>query len=394
MITRIACASIAGVLLFASGSPAGAKETFAFVYLKRANEPYYEPHRAYTGLTLRDRHRPIDGAKTAEREGRILGRMLGLRFSVEERELEANESPVAAVEALRRETGAVIFLLDLPLTDIEALAPLLSDRELMFFNIRHADDRLRGSDCAAALFHTLPSNAMVMDALAQFLSKKTWRKVLMLTGPEPDDRILSDAFKRSANKFRLRIVDERDFVLSADPRERDQNNVALLTSGKDYDVIFVADSVGEFGRYVPYNVRKPRPVVGSEGLRSAAWHWTWERHGAPQLNQRFDRIGKRRMQTTDYAAWAAVRAVIEAVVRTRSTDVATLRAFMTSAEFTFDAYKGAPANFRPWDHQMRQPILLHVENAVIERAPIEGFLHEKNNLDTLGADLRESDCRM
>ena len=394
MIIRTACAFIFGVLIFAPGLPASAQETFSFVYLQRADEPYYEPHRAYTGLQLRDRHRPIDGARTAEREGRILGRMLKLRFTVVERELEQEEDPVAAVEAQHEDTGAAIFLLDLPLADVEALKPLLSNRNLMFFNIRHGDDRLRGADCAAALFHTLPSNAMVMDGLAQFLFKKDWRDVLVLTGPEPGDRILTDAFKRSANKFRLKIVDERDFVLSADPRERDQNNVALLTSGRDYDVVFIADSVGEFGRYVPYNVRKPRPVIGSEGLQSSAWHWTWERHGAPQLNQRFDRIGKRRMQPTDYAAWAAVRSVIEAVVRTKSTDIATIRAFMTSDEFTFDAYKGAPANYRPWDLQLRQPILLHVENAVVERAPSEGFLHEKNNLDTLGADQRESDCRM
>lgn len=262
----------------------------------------------------------------------------------------------------------------------------------MFFNVRHADDRLRGADCAAGLFHTLPSHAMVMDALAQFLFKKAWRDVLVLAGVEEEDRILRDAFRRSAEKFRLRIADERDFVLSNDPRERDQNNIALLTSGKDYDVVFLADSVGEFGRYVPYNVNRPRPVIGSEGLGSSAWHWTWERHGAPQLNQRFDRIGKRRMQATDFAGWAAVRSVIEAVVRTRSTHIPTLRAFMTSDAFTFDAYKGAPANYRPWNHQLRQPILLHTENAVVARAPIEGFLHEKNNLDTLGADERESRC--
>jgi len=29
---------------------------------------------------------------------------------------------------------------------------------------------------------------------------------------------------------------------------------------------------------------------------------------------------------------------------------------------------------------------------VIAKAPIDGFLHEKNNLDTLGIDARESTC--
>jgi ABC transporter substrate binding protein (PQQ-dependent alcohol dehydrogenase system) len=371
-----------------------AQEVFYFVYLQRAQDSFYAPHRAYTGLTLRDRHRPLDGAKTAEREGRILGRVLGTRFKLEERSLDAEEDPAVAIEALRRELGAAVFLLDLPMDDMDALKPALSRRDFIFFNIRHGDDRLRGSGCAAGLFHTLPSHAMVMDALAQFLLKKDWRKVLMLVGQEDADRALADAFSRSARKFRLQLVDRRDFVLSNDPRQRGQNNVALLTAGKEYDVVFVADSVGEFGRYVPYNVQKPRPVIGSEGLSAGAWHWTWERHGAPQLNQRFDRIAERRMQVMDFAAWAAVRSVIEAAVRTKSTAIEQLRAYMVSDEFSFDAYKGAPSNFRPWDHQMRQPILLHTENAVIERAPIEGFLHQKNNLDTLGPDQRESECRM
>jgi ABC transporter substrate binding protein (PQQ-dependent alcohol dehydrogenase system) len=380
-------------LLAVSGA-SSAQEEFLFVYLQRAEDPFYAPHRAYTGLTLRDRRRPLDGAKTAEREGRILGRMLGMRFKLVERSLSADEDPAAAVETLRQELGAAVFLLDLPIDDMDALKPALSRRDLMFFNIRHGDDRLRGSGCSAALFHTLPSHAMLMDALAQFLLKKGWGKVLMLVGQEDADRTLADAFGRSARKFRLRVVDLRDFVLGNDPRQRGQNNIALLTTGKDYDVVFVADSVGEFGRYVPYNVQRPRPVIGTEGLNAAAWHWTWERHGAPQLNQRFDRIADRRMQAMDFAAWAALRSVIEAVVRTKSTDIETLRTYMTSDGFDFDAYKGAPSNFRPWDHQMRQSILLHTGNAVIERAPIEGFLHQKNNLDTLGPDQRESECRM
>lgn len=387
ILTTILC-------LLAVSAAGSAQEVFSFVYLQRAEDSFYAPNRAYTGLTLRDRHRPLDGAKTAEREGRILGRVLGMRFKLEERSLDAGEDPAAAVETLRRKLGAAVFLLDLPMEDMDALAPVFSRGDLIFFNIRHGDDRLRGSDCAAALFHTLPSHAMLMDALAQFLLKKNWVEVLMLVGQEDADRTLADAFSRSARKFRLQIVDRREFVLSNDPRERGQNNIALLTAGKDYDVVFVADSVGEFGRYVPYNVRRPRPVIGSEGLGAAAWHWTWERHGAPQLNQRFDRIAKRRMQVMDFAAWAAVRSVIEAAVRTKTTDIDALRSYLTSDEFNFDAYKGAPSNFRAWDHQMRQPILLHTENAVVERAPIEGFLHQKNNLDTLGPDQRESECRV
>ena len=66
---------------------------------------------------------------------------------------------------------------------------------------------------------------------------------------------------------------------------------------------------------------------------------------------------------------------------------------MTSDAFTLDTYKGTPGNFRPWNNQLRQAVLLHTHNAVIARAPIEGFLHQTNNLDTLGRDRPESACR-
>lgn len=373
-------------------APAAEKEVFTFAYLQREGDPAYEPHRAYTGLTLRDRHPPLDGARTALRESRVIGRALGLKFALEEVVLGPEEDAGAAIKALTA-AGTRVFLLDLPLAEVRDTAAALRDRDLVLFNIRHGDDALRGEDCAPVLFHTIPSDAMLMDALAQYLAKKRWSDVLILEGEAAADRVMSAAFQEAARKFRLKVVDVRPFVLSNDPRLRDQTNVPLLTGDADYDVVFLADTLGEFGRYVPYQTLDPRPVVGSEGLVSSPWHWTWERHGAPQLNQRFDRIAERRMTGADWAAWAAVKAIVEAMARTQSREIAVLRDYLTGDAFTLDTYKGAPGNFRPWDHQLRQAVLLHTHNAVIARAPIEGFLHQTNNLDTLGRDQPETACR-
>ena len=41
---------------------------------------------------------------------------------------------------------------------------------------------------------------------------------------------------------------------------------------------------------------------------------------------------------------------------------------------------------------MRQPILLVTHNWVVDRAPIKGFMHRLNNLDTLGIDEHENRC--
>ena len=100
------------------------------------------------------------------------------------------------------------------------------------------------------------------------------------------------------------------------------------------------------------------------------------------------------MRDVDWAAWLSVKAVAEAVQRTRSTDFKTLRAHLADPDLVVDGFKGNRLNFRPWDKQLRQPILIGTHNRVIERAPIEGFLHKDNNLDTLGFDRRESRCQL
>jgi hypothetical protein len=41
---------------------------------------------------------------------------------------------------------------------------------------------------------------------------------------------------------------------------------------------------------------------------------------------------------------------------------------------------------------MRQPVLLATERSLVAVAPVEGFLHQKNELDTLGYDQSETQC--
>ena len=133
--------------------------------------------------------------------------------------------------------------------------------------------------------------------------------------------------------------------------------------------------------------------MGSEGLQASSWHWAWERHGAPQLNQRFERHAKRQMQGSDWAAWAAVKSIIESISRTRSNEFEKIQAYLRSDQLNLDAYKGTPVSYRSWDNQLRQPILLHTYNAVINRAPMRGFLHPVENMDSLGYDQGDRRCQ-
>ena len=54
---------------------------------------------------------------------------------------------------------------------------------------------------------------------------------------------------------------------------------------------------------------------------------------------------------------------------------------------------GAAVEGRHYITALRQPLLLITDNWVVARAPLEGFEHRVNDLDTLGLDKPESRCR-
>jgi ABC transporter substrate binding protein (PQQ-dependent alcohol dehydrogenase system) len=365
---------------------------FTIGYLELKGDPRYGSKRIYARYLGQALGRPYPGAEVALKEVKFHGAAVGATFTLERVRGEDAAELAAGVDRLKAEQGAQFFVVDAPAAIIEELGELTKDKDVMLFNVSARDDRLRQSQCQPHVFHIIPSYAMAADALTQYLTSKKWKEVLILEGPEPEDQALAAAFERAAKRYGLDIVDRRSFVLSNDPRQREQNNIALLTAGSDYQTVYVADTNGEFARGVPYQTVKPQLVVGTEGLAATAWHWAWERHGAPQLEKRFQKAAKRPMTGVDWSAWMAVKAVADAVQRTGSTEFEALANYIRSDETILDGFKGNRLNFRLWNNQLRQPMLLVTHNWVVDRAPLDGFLHRTNDMDTLGLDQNQSDC--
>jgi ABC transporter substrate binding protein (PQQ-dependent alcohol dehydrogenase system) len=378
-------------LLLWMALPALAIETVGVAYIGLQDDPYYLPQTSYTGLSLKDRHRPLDGARLAQRDARILSRALGIKFKLDELLIAPGQNP-ADVAREARETGAVAVLVDLPTVEMTEFVQSWGTTGVLI-NVRDPANHWRGNDCAPALLHTVPSLSMQTDALAQLLRYRNWPRILLLHGTDPSDLTEAAAVQASARKFGLKVVKVQEFELSNDPRQRDLNNIALLTGNVRHDVIWLVDMVGEFGRYIPYVSQQPRPVIGAEGLNAVAWHWTWERYGAPQLNQRFRRLADRDMTSTDWAGWVAFRIVVAAAEAEETADRDILQAAIRSGDLAIDLYKGPRGSIRIWDGQLRQPILLATHNAVVATAPFDGFEHQTDTLDTLGTDKTESECR-
>jgi ABC transporter substrate binding protein (PQQ-dependent alcohol dehydrogenase system) len=325
------------------------------------------------------------------KDARIIGRAIGVTLQLLRETVPEGETAAAFVRQLMQRENPVAAILDLPEADVEAVAAASGQDRAALFNIRHRGSDLRRKTCRTGLFHVMPSDAMLNDALAQYLKFVGWDDILVLTSDAPADLAQSQSFQTAARKFGLSISDVRQFVHGNDPRQRDLNNVRLLTGGVAYDAVFVADETQEFARLLPYRTVSPRPVLGAAGLSPLAWHPQWERHGAPQLNRRFFKFAGRTMTEEDWAAWIAVKAIVEAQVRAGDSGSPLVRELL-KPDLTLELYKGFPGTFRPWDRQLRQSILLATADAVIALAPVEGALHQFNNLDTLGLDEPEFNC--
>jgi len=382
------------VLLCAFGQFAHSEERreIRIAYLDRSDDPLYVDTKGYAGLYTVEHRSPFLAAELAIDGAKAVGGAIGATFSLVHRSLGEGEDAAAALRLLIDQQQVAAAIIDLPLDQTIAVATAAAPERVPLFNARHSEVELRLSVCRTNLFHTIPSLDMLTDGLAQGLLARNWTRVLVLEGEAPEDLALSHAFQSSAQKFGLTIVEARRFVLGNDPRQRDQNNVRLLTGGVTYDVVFVADASRQFAPFVPYNTMDPRPVIGSEGLVASAWHVYWERQGAPQLNRRFFKLSGRAMTDEDWATWVAARAIVDAMVKNRKAPDRPLIQALLDPDLTIELYKGFHGSFRPWNRQLRQPILLGTTNAVVGLAPVEGVLHKENTLDSIGLDEPEFEC--
>jgi ABC transporter substrate binding protein (PQQ-dependent alcohol dehydrogenase system) len=314
------------------------------------------------------------------------------KLQVKVEAVEVASAEEARTQAARLEkAGAAALVTDLPTAWTQTAA---AATKLPLLNVGNADNLLREQGCRANIFNLMPSERMFADALAQTLVVRKWARVLLLTGPAPEDLARAAIVQASIKRYGLKLVAQRPFKMSADPRERDLGNPLLLTGNADHDVVWVVDTDGEFARALPYRTALPRPVVGNGGLMAEAWAPRFERFGAPQLAKRFQKAQQRPMTGFDWSAWMATKAILQAALVTPSSATpAKLMLALNGADFTLDGFKGARLSFRGWDRQLRQPMLLTDGQGVISLAPVEGILHPKNALDTLGADAPEKLCK-
>ena len=341
----------------------------------------------------------ILGSRMGIKDNNTTGKFTNQNFELIEQNIMPNESAKEIFEKFRKDKYK-FFILNVFKDDFNEIlsSDLLEDALLINTSLK--DNDFRNEKCNKQILHTVPSYRMLSDALIQFLKKKNWTKLLLISGVNERDKQFADSIKVSSKRFGLKIINEKVWDFNHDFRRTADLEVVKFTQGEKYEVLVLADegntfgdSGNSFGDYIPYRTWKPTIVVGGEVLKPTSWHFAHEQWGGNQMQSRFLKDSKRLMTDIDFNSWIGVRAIGEAITRTKSLDSKIVLDKIMDEKFNLAAYKGKPVSFRKWNGQLRQPILLVTPRALVSVSPQIGFVHPKTELDTLGIDQPDTKCR-
>jgi len=372
-----------------------------------------EHPRPASRLDVEPKDAGVAGAKMAIEENNAGGRFTGHDYSLD---VSTVTSADKAVEALQKvlDSDHHYIVVDASAETLLEMADWAKDKDILLFNVRATDVSLRQENCRANVMHIVPDRYMLADALAQYLVTMKWTNWLLVHGSTPGDLAYADAIKRAAGRFGATIVDVREYKDTSGGRRDDVGTIppgaAASLPGKQaslngtvpadpaYQIIVVADEDQSFGPFMPYRGgADPRPVAGTTGLTATTWSPGHEKWGATQANNNFQKDFHRLMLPIDYQAYVATRAIGEAVTRNADGDFATVDAFIHGPELQLAPFKGIKQQFRPWDGQFRQPIIIATDKVPVSFSPQRGFPHASHpeiEVDTLGIDEPESLCKM
>ncbi len=211
------------------------------------------------------------GGKQGIIDNNTTGKFLGHNYRLETVVLAEDGDTGAALSELHAR-GVRQFIVDVPGGELPALADSEAGRESWFYNVGAGDDTLRTMQCRRNILHIAPSHSMRADALAQYLVARKWPRWFLVVGRRGNDIGFAAAVRRAAKKFGGKIVADKKWEYGPDMRRTAASTVPVFTQDVEYDVLIVADGVGEFGEYLAYRTWEPRPVAGTQGLAPLTWH--------------------------------------------------------------------------------------------------------------------------
>ncbi|HWE44016.1 MAG TPA: hypothetical protein VG432_16055 [Gemmatimonadaceae bacterium] len=98
-----------------------------------------------------------------------------------------------------------------------------------------------------------------------------------------------------------------------------------------------------------------RTTSAGDSARLELWHWSLERFGAEQLNERFRRRFGARMDSPAWTGWFAMKIALDAALHAKATDSAALLRELADPRAQYDGQKGRPLRFARDTRRLIQP---------------------------------------
>jgi ABC transporter substrate binding protein (PQQ-dependent alcohol dehydrogenase system) len=371
------------------------------------------------------------GANLAQNAVARLGGDLEVPFEVLFASAPTVAAAVRAAERLVATEAVVALVGGFGAEEALALAHVAEVRGVVFFNVGAADDALRHENCRPTTFHVEASTSMYIDALSRWFGSDGARWFVLYHDAGDGalvDRVV-DALERfgSGAVVGSASVEPRQFVffdLLADLRaaepdvvltivgadELDQFLVQFEMFGLDATVATVPDQRAQT-REMLVRLRQSAPTA-SRTPRPALWDTTLGADGnhpaAADLNERYVSRTGEPMEPSAWATYAAVMSVFDAARAGRAAAPADLVDHLRDPAVELDLGKGPGTSFRPWDHQLRQPLyMVEIDpeapwgSRVSARVAIAGVIAEvpgggaevrRSVLDLIGDDEERSTC--
>lgn len=345
---------------------------------------------------------------------------------------------IRAAERLSSVEGCYAILGGFSAEEALSISDLAAKRDFIFLNIGAQDDALRGEACNSRTFHLSASTTMYLDAITGWgihAGFHRWFFVYNDSDEQKANYVKAGKILKShssGSEVGSIMVPKNEPVYNSvleDIKKAGPDLVVLLLgpteqlifsnqykiSGLNIETIGYPAPGAQTRKFYTGSLRdvytgslQDVPKPGS-GHHVALWEATLDKHGAEELNSRFlGRFG----QAMDPSAWAAymgIKVMAEAATKAGSTESADLIEYLENPRTTFDIDKGKGTSFKPWNHQMRQPLYLVRTNpdyqdktALQDLAILEGelpSLYEPDvppiqRLDQFGVGEQASRCKL
>jgi ABC transporter substrate binding protein (PQQ-dependent alcohol dehydrogenase system) len=342
----------------------------------------------------------------------------------------SEEAAVRAAERLAVTENVVGFLGGFGEGVARSLSEVAEERAVLFFNIGSIESELRQEECGRNTFHVEASARMYLDGLAGWFASEGGERWFIVHEASEQGTTLYEQAVRALEEVGAEVVGE--FGAQPGPRayneqfdqirEAEADVLLLLQDPEDQEFFLSQLAFAELDMSVtgfPHPVMQTRAFITRlrQVTSPAGRHWamlwetTLEANGADELNQSFMSRSGEPMDSSAWAAYAAVKILYQAVLVSGTQEPASLVEYLESSDATFDIHKGSGVSFRDWNHQLEQPLyLVRIDPEaewgleVSKRAALAELVGElpelylpdlepAERLERLGEGREESSCR-